>query len=181
MKALPMPPLRQHANDSFAQKPPRSKEGRGVGGLRKNDVAAACVEVLEACGTGDAEALRQTLESHTEVLPDIVNACDDSGWTALHVAVGWCAEECISLLLKTGADPALCNDQGQSPRDLAFQLGYESLAVHIAPVEGAREAAARKAHQAQLRREISMITEGLPESVTITCCKIRAGLRRPHL
>lgn len=173
--------MRQHANDSFAQKPPRPKTGYGVGGLRKNDVATACAEVLEACDAGDAEALRRTLESHTEVLPDIVNARDGNGWTALHVAVGWCAEECIALLLKTGADPAICNDQGQNPRDLAFQLGYESLAVHIAPVEGAREAAARKAHQAQLSREISIITQGLPEAVTITCCKIRADLRRPNL
>lgn len=181
MKAPAMPSLRQQARDSFAHKPAKSaRAGYGVGGLRKNMLAAACDAVLEACDAGDAEALQKTLESHTEILPDIINARDDSGWTALHVAVSWCAEDCIDLLLKTGANPDLRNDQGQNVQELAAQLGYESIAAHIAPVPGAAEDARRKAHQAQLKADIRIITEGLPRNVRISCCTLSAGLRRQH-
>lgn len=174
-----MPPFRQSASDSFAKKVARPpKAGYGSGGLRKSTLAAACDAVLQACGEANAGALQKTLESHAEILPDIVNARDDSGWTALHVAVSWCAEDCIDLLLQTGANTEICNQQGQSPRDLACQLGYASIADHIVPVPGAAEATARKAHQAQLSAEIRMITEGLPHSVTITCCKLGDNLRR---
>lgn len=176
-----MSALQKHARDSFARpsvRPP--KAGYGIAGLRKSELAAACEAVLEACAEGDAAALQKALDTHTEVLPEIVNACDDSGWTALHVAVSWCAEDCIDLLLKTGANPDLRNDQGQSVRELAAQLGYESIAAHIAPVPGAAEGAARKAHQAQMKADIRIITEGLPRSVTISCCTLSAGLRRLH-
>ncbi|MDP2206227.1 MAG: ankyrin repeat domain-containing protein [Alphaproteobacteria bacterium] len=176
-----MPPLRQSASDSFARKPARApKAGYGAGGLRKSRLAAACDEVLQACGEGDAEALQRTLAQHAEILPDIVNARDDSGWTALHVAVSWCAEDCIDVLLNTGANPDICNHQGQNPHDLACQLGYASIAAHIVPIPGAAEAAVRTAHRAQLSAEIRMITEGFPRSITITCCKISKDLRRPH-
>jgi hypothetical protein len=179
MKDPLMPPLRQHTRESFAHNAARPpKAGYGVGGLRKSELAAACDAVLQACGEADAEALQRTLESHAEILPDIVNARDDSGWTALHVAVSWCAEDCIDLLLKTGANPEICNQQGQNARDLACQLGYASIAADIAIIPGAAEAAARRAHQAQLSAEIRIITEGLPRSVTITCCKIADNLRR---
>lgn len=175
-----MPQLRQHASESFAAKPAPKPAGRGVGGLRKSELAAACEAVLEACDCGDADALQSALEKHITLLPDIVNARDDSGWTALHVAVSWCAEECISLLLKRGADAALTNNQGQSPRDLAFQLGYDSIAVHIVTIAGAAEMAARDAQKAQLRAEIEVITEGLPKTITITCCQMRGNIRRPN-
>lgn len=174
-----MPQLRQHASESFAAKPAPKPAG-GVGGLRKSELAAACEAVLEACDCGDADALQSALEKHITLLPDIVNARDDSGWTALHVAVSWCAEECISLLLKRGADAALTNNQGQSPRDLAFQLGYDSIAVHIVTIAGAAEIAARDAQKAQLRAEIEVITEGLPKTITITCCQMRGNIRRPN-
>lgn len=174
-----MPVLHKHASDSFARKSPcPPKAGYGLCGMRKSELAAACEAVLDACQEGDAAALQKTLDTYAEILPEIVNARDDSGWTALHVAVSWCAEECIDLLLQTGADPGLQNNQGQNVRDLAFQLGYESLAVCIAPVPGAAEAAACKAKKAQMQADIRIITEGLPRSITITCCPLAKGLRR---
>lgn len=176
-----MPQLTPHARESFSPRRAAPKAAaKGVGGMRKSELASACTEVLEACSCGDAEALRTALESHITLLPDIVNARDDSGWTALHVAVGWCAVECVSLLLKRGANPDLTNNQGQSVRELAVQLGYDSLAVQIVPVQGAAEAARHDAQKAQLRLEIDTITQGLPRSITITCCPMRANIRRPN-
>ncbi|MDY0009434.1 MAG: ankyrin repeat domain-containing protein [Bdellovibrionales bacterium] len=170
-----MPTLRNHANDSFSKKPPRPE----IPAARRREVAEACDAVIEACCTDDADALRRTLENHAAFLPQLLNARDDDGWTALHVAVGWCALDCVRLLLDSGANPALTNTQGQSPRELATFLGYESLAADIRPVAGAAETAVRKAHQAQLEIEIATITKGLPKPVTLHSCTLRRNIRRP--
>lgn len=175
-----MPRLRQHATDSFARAQAAKPSVRPKIPARSQTLADACLDVLEACEAGDAEALQSTLDSHAKLLPQIVNAQDNTGWTALHIAVGWCAVECIAVLLKQGADPDIRNDQGQNARDLAFQLGYDTLAASILPIPGAREAAQRRARQAELREDIAMITRGLPDTVVITPMHLRPHIRRPH-
>lgn len=182
LKVQPMPQLRQHATDSFARKAQKPAPMRGQEALRKSELAEACAAVLEACQDANPHTLKAVLDDHIELVPQIINAQDDSGWTALHICVGWCAEDCITLLLKRGADPDIRNDQGQNARELAVQLGYESLAPQIVPVAGARDSALRQARQAEMKADIDIITRGLPENVTITCMhlNIKPHIRRPN-
>lgn len=177
LKVQPMPYLRQHASDSFARKPSKPAPMRGREALRKNELSEACSALLEACQDANPQALKAVLDDNIELVPQIINAQDDSGWTALHICVGWCAEDCITLLLKRGADPDICNDQGQNVRDLAVQLGYDALAPRIVPVPGARDAALRQARQAEMKADIEIITRGLPENITITCMHLNL---KPH-
>ena len=48
-----------------------------------------------------------------------VNAQGEGGFTALHAAAQNGDEALVRLLLERGADPALANDRGETPRDLA--------------------------------------------------------------
>lgn len=177
LKVQPMPYLRQQARDSFVRTPAKTAPARGREVLRKNELAEACTALLEACQDANPQALKTVLDDNIELVPHIINAQDDSGWTALHICVGWCAEDCITLLLKRGADPDIRNDQGQNVRDLAVQLGYDALAPRIVPVPGARDAALRQARQAEMKADIEIITRGLPENITITCMHLNL---KPH-
>ena len=176
-----MPYLRQQASDSFIRKAAKPVAAGGKEALRKNELAEACAALLEACQDANPQALKAVLDDHIELVPQIINTQDDTGWTALHICVGWCAEDCITLLLKRGADPDICNDQGQNARDLAVQLGYETLAPRIVPVPGARDTALQQARQAEMQADIEIITRGLPENITISCMRlnVKPHIRRP--
>ena len=182
LKVQPMPYLRQQASDSFVRKPAKPAPLRGRDALRRNELAEAVTALLEACQDANPQAVKAVLDDNIELVPQIINAQDDTGWTALHICVGWCAEDCITLLLKRGADPDIRNDQGQNARDLAVQLGYEALAPQIIPVVGARDAALRQARQAEMKADIEIITRGLPENITINCMRLnlRPHTRRPN-
>lgn len=161
--------IRRKAADSFNRHAVTTQSGESV---RKTEIAAACAELIDACQETDVNAIKNVLDSHIELVPQIINAKDDNGWTPLHICVGWCALECVTLLLKRGADPDIQNGQGQAPRDLAVQLGYEKIASSLVAVPGAHDAALRQAHEAEMKADIDIITSGLPENISIPCIKL---------
>lgn len=166
--------------DSFNRKarPPAP----GGEAARKTEIAEACAALIDACQDADVEAIKDVLDSHIRLVPQIINAKDDNGWTPLHICVGWCALECVSVLLTRGADPDIRNGQGQAPRDLAVQLGYEKIAGSLIAVPGARDAALRQAQAAEMKADIDIITRGLPDNTNIPCItlNLKPHIRRSH-
>src|SRR5450755_4582531 len=77
--------------------------GGDVDEARRLAAAAAVLNVFEAAGLGDADALRELLRQ-TPSLAGLVGA---DGFTALHLAAFFGTPECVSALLAAGADPAM--------------------------------------------------------------------------
>lgn len=70
-----------------------------------------------ACGRGDVEAVDAMLACGAEI-----DAVDKDGYTPLHIAAGYLHEEVISVLMKSGADPALEDNSGRSALNLIEML-----------------------------------------------------------
>ena len=79
---------------------------------------AASQTIHEAVASGDAAAVRQFMESGADL-----NATDDNGFTALHLAVRSRHKDVVEMLLTGGADIDLAHDQtGFTAVDIAFQV-----------------------------------------------------------
>lgn len=130
--------------------------------FKKTPTAELCAAFFEASSNDDTEAVLSTLRHH----PDILNMQDDSGWTPLHMAVGWCAQDSLRVLLEMGADTHIPDKSGQEPSDLAFQLGYATLAGMIRDIPVERAAHQAAAEKAAICAEVRITTEGLPAP----CC-----------
>lgn len=152
---------------------PLQKTARGV--FKKHDIAKAIIEfatrerrakLLEACADNNLETVNTILDAD----PTMMNIRDDSGWTLLHIATGWCAVETVETLLLRGANPESPDATGQTSRALAHQLGFDKLAEMMDNVPSdakAREAArAAKQEKEALSRDIQTITTGLQKP----CC-----------
>ncbi len=57
-----------------------------------------------------------------------VNARQHLGWTALHEAANQGNREMVETLLRHGADPALGNDDGKTPADIAAERRHAEIA-----------------------------------------------------
>src|SRR5690606_22621042 len=114
----------------------------------------------------NVEALNTILDTD----PTLMNIRDDSGWTLLHSATGWCAVEVVEELLIRGANPDSPDAKGQSSRELAHQLGFNSLAEKMdsIPRDAQQRTAMRLAKEEReaLKRDIATITRG----TTAPCC-----------
>jgi hypothetical protein len=149
------------------------KTANGV--FEKTDVAKAIAalateerraKLLEAAADNNVETLGTILDTD----PTLMNIRDDSGWTLLHSATGWCAVEVVEELLMRGANPDSPDAKGQSSRELAHQLGFGSLAQKMdsIPRDAKQRAEMRLAKEEQeaLKRDIATITAG----TTAPCC-----------
>lgn len=153
-----------------------------TGVFEKTDVAKAIAalateerraKLLEAAADNNVDTLNTILDTD----PTLMNIRDDSGWTLLHSATGWCAVEVVEELLMRGANPDSSDAKGQSSRELAHQLGFGSLAEKMESIP--REAKQReemrrvKQEQEDLKRDIAAITAG----TTAPCCIHKKPLR----
>jgi len=163
-----------HQDDVFPMTGLR-KTARGV--FEKNDIAKAITalaieerraKLQEAAADNNVDVLNAILDTD----PTLMNVRDDSGWTLLHSATGWCAVEVAEELLMRGANPDSPDAKGQTSRELAHQLGFDSLArkMDAIPRDAKRRAEMRRAKEERetLKRDISTITTGTPEP-----CRIR--------
>lgn len=149
---------------------PLQKTANGV--FKKSDIAAAIdamatqerrAQLLEAAADNNVETVDAILDAD----PTMINVRDDSGWTLLHSATGWCAVETVEALLMRGANPESPDAKGQSSRGLAHQLGFDSLVTLMDTIPRdakAREAARIAKQEAEaFKRDIQTITTGLPK------------------
>jgi len=63
-----------------------------------------------------------------------VGAKQAGGWTLLHHAAQQGDREQVESLLERGAEPAVKNDRGQSPADVARGLGHDAIAERLEAV-----------------------------------------------
>lgn len=171
-----------HQDDVPEMKPLR-KTANGV--FEKNDVAKAIAalateerhaQLQEAAANNNVE----TLSAILDIDPTLMNVRDDSGWTLLHSATGWCAVEVVEELLMRGANPDSPDAKGQSSRELAHQLGFDSLAQKMdsIPRDAKQRADMRRAKEEReaVKREIATITTG----TTAPCCVHKHPLQIKH-
>lgn len=143
------------------------KTANGV--FNKNDVAKAIAALatqerratlLEAAADNDVETLGVLLDSD----PTLMNIRDDSGWTLLHSATGWCAVEVVEELLMRGANADSPDAKGQTSRELAHQLGFDSLAQKMDTIprdaQKREEMRLAKAEAEAFQHAIATITGG---------------------
>ena len=105
----------------------------------------------------DLDLVRALVDAGANV--DHVDNDASPGNTPLHFAAHVGAVEAVRLLLEQGADPAVKNDEGRLPQDLASGAGYIDLAVVLdeavtarpAPPDLAREPEAVDLHKVTIR------------------------------
>lgn len=160
------------------------------GTFQKNDIAKAIAalaleerreKLMEAAADNNVETVVTILDTD----PTLMNIRDDNGWSLLHSATGWCAVEVVEELLLRGANPDSPDAKGQTSRELAHQLGFDSLAQKMdsIPRDARKRAALRRAKEEQeaLKRDIATITTG----TTAPCCihkhplHIKSGRPKP--
>lgn len=83
---------------------------------------------------------------------DLAAAELHDGRTALHAAVRRCNAPLVERLLAAGADPALRDRNGRTPRDLAEAQGLTEIAQRLAAAERQRAAAAAPQKQGHARK-----------------------------
>ncbi|KAG6541623.1 hypothetical protein Mapa_017016 [Marchantia paleacea] len=82
---------------------------------------------------GAIEEIREVLDHE----PSVIDATDDSGFTAMHVAVSMKRPELVQVLLEYKANLELHNKAGQTPLQLAAQSG-EALITELLLAKGAK-------------------------------------------
>jgi ankyrin repeat protein len=80
---------------------------------------------MRAVSGGDADTVRVLLAKGK---PDL-EAAEESGATALHIAAGDGQVELVRLLLAAGADPAARNAEGRTPADVAAKANHADAAA----------------------------------------------------
>jgi ankyrin repeat protein len=61
-----------------------------------------------------------------------LEAREESGATALHIAAGEGQADMVASLLAAGADPALTDGAGRTPAAVARLMGHQGLAARLA-------------------------------------------------
>ena len=94
---------------------------------------------LMFCETNDAAMMALELREN----PALVNAKDEHGTPALHLAVQWASLEAIDLLLKHDVDVTATDEHGAKAADMAVRLNYASIADKLNAREAEKELYAR--------------------------------------
>lgn len=81
--------------------------------------------LMRAVSGSDADTVRVLL---TEGKPDL-EAAEENGATALHIAAGEGQVELVRLLLAAGADPAARDGDGRTPADVAAEANHAAAAA----------------------------------------------------
>lgn len=78
-------------------------------------MAAEFEAFYDAATMGD----RERIEAMLAKTPELIRACDEMGFTALHGVAGQDEPELAELLIKSGADVSAKNDLGMTPLHIA--------------------------------------------------------------
>eukprot|EP01006_Ploeotia_vitrea_P036857 TRINITY_DN66067_c2_g3_i1.p1 TRINITY_DN66067_c2_g3~~TRINITY_DN66067_c2_g3_i1.p1 ORF type:complete len:610 (-),score=20.86 TRINITY_DN66067_c2_g3_i1:478-2307(-) len=66
---------------------------------------------------------QHTTYCRDQISPKLTAQSNTSGWTPLHYAVLSGNEECVRLLIDSGADATIADDKGRTPQDIAKLIG----------------------------------------------------------
>ena len=105
-------------------------------------------------GAADAPAVAPAKATHTEA---DVNAADQDGQTALHLAALRGDARMVALLLRHGAHPTPVNVSGGTPLTAAAALGHAAIVTQL-PAEHPRGAVSTPAHEAAAARRPAMLS-----------------------
>jgi ankyrin repeat protein len=94
---------------------------------------------LMFCETNDAAMVELELRSN----PALVNAKNEHGTPALHLAVEWASLETIDVLLKYDVDVAATDEHGATAVDTAMRLNYTLIAEQLNERRAEKELYAR--------------------------------------
>jgi len=96
-------------------------------GAAVDAVASNAMKVMplhSAASARNLDAARLLLEHGAPI-----NARQQGGWTAIHAAAQSGDRALVELMLKSGADPTLANDEGKTPAAVAREKGHEEIAA----------------------------------------------------
>lgn len=79
-----------------------------------------------ACLLGQREIVKLLLREHADV--NAQSKCHDDNFTPLYMASQIGHQEIVTLLLAHGADPTIATKNGSTPKDVANQQGYRTVA-----------------------------------------------------
>ena len=96
-------------------------------------IANAGIDFLQAIRDRDGTKAMQVLQAH----PNVVDARDDKGDTALIISIQRSDEDYTAFLLNQGADPNIAGSGGNTPLIAAARVGFEQ-AVEWLLGQGAR-------------------------------------------
>jgi len=94
----------------------------GLGGFDELYTLPGCAlrnDIRSAAAQGDSATVRRILSDR----PDMLDCCDEDGWTPLHEAARGGYTKVIEVLLLRGADVNARNEDGQTPLHLAARSG----------------------------------------------------------
>lgn len=94
---------------------------------------------LMFCETNDAAMMALELREN----PALVNAKDEHGTPALHLAVQWANLEAIEVLLKNDVDVTARDEHGEKAAELAIRLNFDSITRQLNAREKEKELYAR--------------------------------------
>ncbi len=94
---------------------------------------------LMFCETNDAAMMALELRDN----PALVDAKDEHGTPALHLAVQWANVEAVDVLLKHDVDVTAVDEHGQKAADVAMRLGFTTVAERLNAREKEKELHAR--------------------------------------
>lgn len=94
---------------------------------------------LMFCETNDAAMMALELRGN----PALVNAKNEHGTPALHLAVQWAGLEAIEVLLKHDVDVTATDEHGATAADLATRLGFTPIADQLNARQAEKELYAR--------------------------------------
>ncbi|MCE9508403.1 MAG: ankyrin repeat domain-containing protein [Alphaproteobacteria bacterium] len=92
-------------------------------------------ELMAATRDNDVAQVKALLSQ----IRDGINATDNDGNTALHIAAAEGSEEVVSCLLSKGADVESTNDEGETARDLADNNGHDDIVTLLDDHEQAED------------------------------------------
>jgi uncharacterized protein len=96
-------------------------------GAAVDAVASNAMKVMplhSAASARNLEAARLLLEHGAPI-----NARQQGGWAAIHAAAQNGDRVLVELMLKSGADPTVANDEGKTPAAVAREKGHEEIAA----------------------------------------------------
>lgn len=94
---------------------------------------------LMFCENNDAAMMALELRAN----PALVNAKNEHGTPALHLAVQWASVEAIEVLLKNDVDVAATDERGEVAADLAMRCGYTQIAEQLKERQAEKDLYAR--------------------------------------
>lgn len=94
---------------------------------------------LMFCETNEAAMMALELRAS----PALVNAKDEHGTPALHLAVQWASVEAIDVLLKHDVDVTATDEHGAKAADTAIRLGFTQIAEQLNAREKEKDLDAR--------------------------------------